>query len=128
MINKKISAADAAGFGGVAKEVEHLLTDAAGRNVLAKTRKRLNNKAKDLGVSFEPKDFAAGATAEKARKAKQDAFVKAKIEELKAAEEEAAEAAAAEAEAAAEAAAAEAEAAATAEAEAGSGTRENPQP
>ncbi|GMH46530.1 hypothetical protein TrRE_jg8404 [Triparma retinervis] len=81
MINKKIAGADAAGFGSVAKEVEDLITEAAGRNFLAKARKRLNNRAKELGVSFDPKEFASSAPAEKARKEKQDAFVKAKIED-----------------------------------------------
>lgn len=87
-LNKKIAKADGASFAAVAKEIEGIVAEKAGRNYLAKARRRLANQAKALDIDFKAADWGTGAKCVAARRAKQDAYVKSKIEEVKAAEEE----------------------------------------
>ncbi|GMI09890.1 hypothetical protein TrVE_jg13452 [Triparma verrucosa] len=87
-VRTKISSATASNFSSVASELSSELSSTAGRNFLSKSRSRLANQAKNLGVDFDAKSWASDASAFKTRKAKQDEYVKAKIEELKNAVEE----------------------------------------
>ena len=87
-VKKRIASATSANFAAVSKELESELSSTAGRNFLSKSRSRLANQAKNLGIDFDAKAWAGSAEAEAVRKAKQDEYVKAKIEEAANAVEE----------------------------------------
>lgn len=110
-IRKAIAKIDKDNFSDTLSMVEPFLKNEAGITFYEKSIRRINRSAKEIGVEV-PTDFAKEAKATAKRRAKQDAFIQAKV----AAAAEAAEAAAAEAADAAEAAeAAAAEAAEAAE-------------
>ena len=83
LIKSKISSATGSNFASIQKELDGELSPIAGRNFLAKTRSRLSNKAKELGIDFDGKAWASEAIAEAKRKFRQDEYVKGKIEEAK---------------------------------------------
>lgn len=88
-VRKSIDTATKDNFAAVTAEVEPFLLEQAGVSFYSKSVRRLNNKAKAFGIEL-PAEYAKAAKCTEARRAKQDAFVKAKITEAaEAAEEEA---------------------------------------
>merc|ERR1719148_145198 len=88
-------------FASTLADIEPFLLTKAGVSFYAKSLKRINRAAKVLGATV-PANYGKDAKATAKRRGKQDAFVKAKIEEVAAAAVEAAEAKAAAAAAPAE--------------------------
>lgn len=100
-VRKQISGLTKDNFDSTLKEIEPFLTKEAGASFYAKSMKRIAFKANAVGATL-PTDFAKEAKATEKRRAKQKAFIEAKIEEAAAAAAEAASAEAAEEEAPAE--------------------------
>lgn len=89
-VRKTIDGASKENFSAVTAEVEPFLLNDAGVTFYSKSLRRLNTKAKAFGLEL-PENYAKAAKCTEARRAKQDAFVKAKIEEAAEAAAEAAE-------------------------------------
>ena len=88
-VRKGISNLSKDNFSATLTEVEPFLLNVAGSTFLKKSVRRIGVKAKTLGMEV-PSGYAKEAKATEKRRAKQDAFIKAKIEEAASAAEEAA--------------------------------------
>ena len=85
-VRKAIHRLDKDNFSETLAMVEPFLLNEAGISFYTKSVHRINRSAKMVGVEV-PADFAKEAKATAKRRGKQEAFIQAKIEETKAAEE-----------------------------------------
>jgi hypothetical protein len=85
-IKKSIDRLSKENFSSTLDSLEPYLLNEAGGNFYAKCMRRIARQAKHLGVEM-PADYAKEAKATEKRRLKQDAFIKAKLEELAAASE-----------------------------------------
>lgn len=76
----KIAGLTSENFSSTLSEIEPFLTQEAGASIYKKSIRRINTTAKSLGVDV-PTGYAKDAKATEKRRAKQDAYCKAKAEE-----------------------------------------------
>lgn len=79
-VKTKIAGLTSDNFSSTLGEIEPFLTQEAGASIYKKSIRRINTAAKSLGVDV-PAGFAKDAKATEKRRAKQDAYCKAKAEE-----------------------------------------------
>ena len=79
-VKTKIAGLTSENFSSTLSEIEPFLTQEAGASIYKKSIRRINTTAKSLGVDV-PTGYAKDAKATEKRRAKQDAYCKAKAEE-----------------------------------------------